>query len=147
MSYYLTDEIVESLTEYAAKVEQAFYERPLCHFDWKPARITVDEANPSKVLFDMVWPDDESLCDFYIFPKNGHTTCWVTIFEYPETSSKTEVFLELHAISTAKKSVCYTILGSLPPDFYMGVNKHALGEKLYCVIDKTRNKLKQRMLA
>lgn len=90
---------------------------------------------------------DESFCDFYIFPKNGHTTCWVTIFEYPETSSKTEVFLELHAISTAKKSVCYTILGSLPPDFYMGVNKHALGEKLYCVIDKTYNKLKQRMLA
>lgn len=33
MSYYLTDEIVESLTEYAAKVEQAYYERPLCHFD------------------------------------------------------------------------------------------------------------------
>lgn len=63
MSYYLTDEIVESLTEYAAKVEQAYYERPLCHFDWKPARITVDEANPSKVLFDMVWPDDESLKD------------------------------------------------------------------------------------
>lgn len=61
MSYYLTDEIVESLTEYAAKVEQAYHERPLCHFDWKPARITVDEANPSKVLFDMVWPDDESL--------------------------------------------------------------------------------------
>lgn len=61
MSYYLTDEIVESLTEYAAKVEQAYRERPLCHFDWKPARITVDEANSSKVLFDMVWLDDESL--------------------------------------------------------------------------------------
>lgn len=61
MSYYLTDEIVESLTEYAAKVEQAYRERPLCHFDWKPARISVDEANPSKVLFDMVWLDDESL--------------------------------------------------------------------------------------
>lgn len=60
MSYYLTDEIVESLTEYTAKVEQAYHESPLCHFDWKPARITVDEANPSKVLFDMVWPDDES---------------------------------------------------------------------------------------
>ena len=61
MSYYLTDEIVESLTEYAAKVEQTYRERPLCHFDWKPARITVDEANSSKVLFDMVWLDDESL--------------------------------------------------------------------------------------
>lgn len=61
MSYYLTDEIVKSLTEYAAKVEQAYRERPLCHFDWKPARISVDEANLSKVLFDMVWLDDESL--------------------------------------------------------------------------------------
>lgn len=61
MSYYLTDEIVKSLTEYAAKVEQAYCERPLCHFDWKPARITVNEINPSKVLFDMVWLDDESL--------------------------------------------------------------------------------------
>ena len=61
MSYYLTDEIVKSLTEYAAKVEQAYHERPLCHFDWKPARISVDEANLSKVLFDMVWLDDESL--------------------------------------------------------------------------------------
>lgn len=61
MSYYLTDEIVESLTEYAAKVEQVYHERPLCHFDWKPARILVDKANLSKVLFDMVWLDDESL--------------------------------------------------------------------------------------
>lgn len=61
MSYYLTDEIVKSLTEYAAKVEQAYRERPLCHFDWKPAHISVDEANLSKVLFDMVWLDDESL--------------------------------------------------------------------------------------
>lgn len=61
MSYYLTDEIVESLTEYAAKVEQVYCERPLCHFDWKPARISVDKVNPSKVLFDMVWLDDESL--------------------------------------------------------------------------------------
>lgn len=61
MSYYLTDEIVKSLTEYAAHVEQAYHERPLCHFDWKPARISVDEANLSKVLFDMVWLDDESL--------------------------------------------------------------------------------------
>ena len=61
MSYYLTDEIVESLTEYAAKVEQAYRERPLCHFDWKPARIIIDELNQSKVLFDMVWLDDESL--------------------------------------------------------------------------------------
>lgn len=61
MSYYLTDEIVNSLTEYAAHVEQAYHERPLCHFDWKPARISVDEANLSKVLFDMVWLDDESL--------------------------------------------------------------------------------------
>lgn len=61
MSYYLTDEIVKSLTEYAAHVEQAYHERPLCHFDWKPARISVDEDNLSKVLFDMVWLDDESL--------------------------------------------------------------------------------------
>lgn len=61
MSYYLTDEIVKSLKEYTAHVEQAYYERPLCHFDWKPARISVDEANLSKVLFDMVWLDDESL--------------------------------------------------------------------------------------
>lgn len=61
MSYYLTDEIVKSLTEYAAKIEQAYHERPLCHFDWKPARISVDKVNPSKVLFDMVWLDDESL--------------------------------------------------------------------------------------
>ena len=61
MSYYLTDEIIDSLTEYAAKVEQAYHERPLFHFDWKPARITIDELNPSKVLFDMVWLDDESL--------------------------------------------------------------------------------------
>lgn len=61
MSYYLTDEIVKSLKEYTAHVEQAYRERPLCHFDWKPARISVDEANLSKVLFDMVWLDDESL--------------------------------------------------------------------------------------
>lgn len=61
MSYYLTDEIVKSLTEYAAKVEQAYHERPLCHFDWKPACISVNELNPSKVFFNMVWLDDESL--------------------------------------------------------------------------------------
>lgn len=61
MSYYLTDEIVKSLKEYTAHVEQAYRERPLCHFDWKPACISVDEANLSKVLFDMVWLDDESL--------------------------------------------------------------------------------------
>ena len=90
---------------------------------------------------------DESFCDFYIFPKNGqNTTCWVTISECPKTSSKAEVFLGLHAIPTAKKPVGHTILGSLPPNFYMGVNKHALGEKLYCVIGKTHDKLKQRML-
>lgn len=50
MSYYLTDEIVKSLTEYAVKVEQAYRERPLCHFDWKPACISVNELNPSKVF-------------------------------------------------------------------------------------------------
>lgn len=61
MSYYLTDEIVKSLTEYAAKVEQAYHEHPLCHFDWKPACISVNELNPSKVFFNMVWLDDESL--------------------------------------------------------------------------------------
>lgn len=61
MSYYLTDEIVKSLTEYAVKVEQAYRERPLCHFDWKPACISVNELNPSKVFFNMVWLDDESL--------------------------------------------------------------------------------------
>ena len=61
MSYYLTDEIVKSLKEYAAHVEQVYHERPLCHFDWKPARISVDKTNPSKVLFDMVYLDDESL--------------------------------------------------------------------------------------
>lgn len=61
MSYYLTDEIIDSLTEYAAKVEQAYRERPLCHFDWKPARISVDRIHPNKVLFDMVYLDDESL--------------------------------------------------------------------------------------
>lgn len=61
MSYYLTDEIVKSLTEYAAKIEQAYRERPLCHFDWKPACISVNELNPSKVFFNMVWLDDESL--------------------------------------------------------------------------------------
>lgn len=61
MSYYLTDEIVKSLTEYAAKVEQTYRERPLCHFDWKPACISVNELNPSKVFFNMVWLDDESL--------------------------------------------------------------------------------------
>lgn len=60
MSYYLTDEIVKSLTEYAVKVEQAYRERPLCHFDWKPACISVNELNPSKVFFNMVWLDDES---------------------------------------------------------------------------------------
>lgn len=53
MNYYLTDEIVESLKEYAAKVEQAYHERPLCHFDWKPARVTVDEVNPSKCF--LIW--------------------------------------------------------------------------------------------
>lgn len=61
MSYYLTDEIVKSLTEYAVKVEQAYRERPLCHFDWKSACISVNELNPSKVFFNMVWLDDESL--------------------------------------------------------------------------------------
>ena len=61
MSYYLTDEIVKSLTEYSAKVEQAYRERPLCHFDQKPACISVNELNPSKVFFNMVWLDDESL--------------------------------------------------------------------------------------
>lgn len=90
---------------------------------------------------------NESFCDFYIFPKNGqNTTCLVTIFECQETSSKTEVYLELYAIPTTKKPVGHTILGSLPPDFYMGVNKHVLGEKLYRVINKTYDKLKQRML-
>lgn len=61
MSYYLTDEIVKSLTEYASKVEQAYRERPLCHFDWKPACISVNKLNPSKVFFNMAWLDDESL--------------------------------------------------------------------------------------
>ena len=61
MSYCLTNEIVKSLTEYASKVEQAYRERPLCHFDWKPACIEVDRIHPNKVLFDMVWLDDESL--------------------------------------------------------------------------------------
>ena len=91
---------------------------------------------------------DESFCDFYIFPKDGQSvTCWATIFECIETNSETKVFLGLYAISAAKKSVCYNILGSLPSDFYVGVNKYILGEKLYRVIDKTHNKLKQRMLA
>lgn len=91
---------------------------------------------------------DELFCDFYISPKNGQSpTSWVTIFECPETGSKTKVSLGVYAISTAKKPVCYTILGSLPPDFYMGVNKHVLGEKLYRVIDKACDKLKRRMLA
>ena len=61
MSECLANELVDSLKEYAAHVEQAYRERPLCHFDWKPARISVDKVNPSKVLFDMVWLDDESL--------------------------------------------------------------------------------------
>lgn len=61
MSYYLTDKIVKSLTEYAAKVEQAYCERPFCHFDWKPVRISVNELNPSKVFFSMAYLDDESL--------------------------------------------------------------------------------------
>lgn len=61
MSYYLTDEIVKSLKEYTAHVEQAYHERPLCHFDWKPVRISVNKLNPSKVFFSMVWLDDESL--------------------------------------------------------------------------------------
>nr|DAF87381.1 MAG TPA: hypothetical protein [Siphoviridae sp. ctnPP24] len=90
---------------------------------------------------------DESFCDFYIFPKDGHSsTCWVTIFDCPKTNSETKIFLGVYAISTAKKSVCYNILGSLPPDFYVGVNKYILGEKLYHVIDKTHDKLRQRML-
>lgn len=61
MSECLANELVDSLKEYAAHVEQAYRERPLCHFDWKPARIAVDKVNPSKVLFDMVYLDDESL--------------------------------------------------------------------------------------
>ena len=61
MSEYLTNELVDSLKEYAAHVEQAYRERPLCHFDWKPVRISVDKTNSSKVLFDMVYLDDESL--------------------------------------------------------------------------------------
>ena len=61
MSYYLTDEIVESLKEYAARVEKFYHERQICHFDWKPARISVDRIHPNKVLFDMVYLDDESL--------------------------------------------------------------------------------------
>lgn len=35
MSKDLAKEIAKSLKEYAAKVEQAYHERPLCHFDWK----------------------------------------------------------------------------------------------------------------
>ena len=35
MSYYLTDEIVKSLKEYTAHVEQVYHERPLCHFSCK----------------------------------------------------------------------------------------------------------------
>lgn len=60
MSYYLTDEIVKSLTEYAEKVEKAYREHPLCHFYWKPACISVNKLNPSKMFFNMVWLDDES---------------------------------------------------------------------------------------
>lgn len=61
MSKDLAKEIAKSLKEYAAKVEQAYHERPLCHFDWKPAYIAIDEAHPNKVTFDMVYLDDESL--------------------------------------------------------------------------------------
>lgn len=57
MSYYLTDEIVESLKEYAARVEKFYHERQICHFDWKPAHIEVDRIHPNKVLFDMVYLD------------------------------------------------------------------------------------------
>lgn len=61
MSKDLAKEIAKSLKEYAAKVEQAYHERPLCHFDWKPAYIAIDEAHPNKVTFDMVYLDDETL--------------------------------------------------------------------------------------
>lgn len=61
MSKDLAKEIAKSLKEYAEKVEQAYHERPLCHFDWKPAYIAIDEAHPDKVTFDMVYLDDKSL--------------------------------------------------------------------------------------
>lgn len=61
MDKCLTDEIVKSLKEYAYKIDETYRERQICTFDWKPARISVDKANPSKVLFDMVYLDDESL--------------------------------------------------------------------------------------
>lgn len=61
MSKDLAKEIAKSLKEYAEKVDKTYHERPLCHFDWKPAYIAIDEAYPNKVTFDMVYLDDESL--------------------------------------------------------------------------------------
>lgn len=79
MSKDLAKEIAKSLEEYAAKVEQAYHERPLCHFDWKPTYIAIDEAHPNKVTFDMVWLDDESLIgcvsvEHLIIYENEHVT-------------------------------------------------------------------------
>lgn len=61
MSECLANELVDSLKEYAAKIDETYRERQICTFDWKPKYIYIDKVNPSKVLFDMVYLDDESL--------------------------------------------------------------------------------------
>ena len=79
MSKCLANELIDSLKEYTAHVEKAYRERPLCHFDWKPAYIAIDGECSNKVLFDMVYLDDESLkgcvsVEHLIIYENEHVT-------------------------------------------------------------------------
>jgi hypothetical protein len=79
MSKCLANELIDSLKEYTAHVEKAYRERPLCHFDWKPAYIAIDGECSNKVLFDMVYLDDESLrgcvsVEHLIIYENEHET-------------------------------------------------------------------------
>lgn len=61
MSRDLANEIVKSLKEYAYKIDETYRERQICTFHWKPAHIAIDEDDTNKVVFDMVYLDDESL--------------------------------------------------------------------------------------
>ena len=74
---------------------------------------------------------DESFCDFYIFPKDGHSsTCWVTIFDCPKTNSETKIFLGVYAISTAK-SLCVIIFQALCRQIFMQASINIFQVKNY----------------
>lgn len=79
MSRDLANEIVKSLKEYAYKIDETYRERQICTFDWKPKYIAIDADHSNKVVFDMVYLDDESLMgrvsvEHLIIYENEHET-------------------------------------------------------------------------